>query len=161
MLIAVRLFSGAMQANAAVANAYVADITPPEERARRFGMLGAMFGMGFILGPVMGGLLGGIDLHLPFFVAGGLALLNWLYGFFVLPESLPPERRRRFEWRAANPVASLRGLAELKGVGPLVAVIGLSGLAQFVMHTSWVLYTHLQVRLGAGAERLVAVRGRA
>ena len=99
MLIVVRLFSGAMQANAAVANAYVADITPPEERARRFGMLGAMFGMGFILGPVMGGLLGAISIHLPFFVAGALSVLNWLYGFFVLPESLPANRRRRFEWR--------------------------------------------------------------
>ena len=76
MLIAVRLFSGAMQANAAVANAYVADITAPEDRARRFGLLGAMFGMGFILGPVMGGLLGAISIHLPFFVAGGLAILN-------------------------------------------------------------------------------------
>ncbi len=80
MLIAVRLFSGAMQSNAAVANAYVADISAPEERAKRFGMLGAMFGIGFILGPVLGGLLGGIDLQLPFFVAGGLALVNLVYG---------------------------------------------------------------------------------
>ncbi len=74
MLIVVRLFSGAMQSNVAVANAYVADISAPEDRAKRFGMLGAMFGIGFILGPVIGGLLGGIDLQLPFFVAGGLAL---------------------------------------------------------------------------------------
>ena len=96
MLIVVRLVSGAMQANISVANAYVADITPPEERAKRFGMLGAMFGLGFILGPVMGGLLGAIDLRLPFFAAGSLALLNLLYGWFVLPESLPPERRRAF-----------------------------------------------------------------
>jgi DHA1 family tetracycline resistance protein-like MFS transporter len=141
MLVVVRLVGGAMQANAAVANAYVADISEPEERARRFGMLGAMFGLGFILGPVMGGLLGAIDLRLPFFVAGGLALLNWLYGFLVLPESLPAERRRPFDWRRANPVASLKGLAQLRGVGQLVAVIGLAGLAQFTLHTSWVLYT--------------------
>jgi DHA1 family tetracycline resistance protein-like MFS transporter len=141
MLIVVRLFSGAMQANAAVANAYVADITPPEQRARRFGLLGAMFGLGFILGPVMGGLLGAINIHLPFFAAGGLAILNWLYGFFVLPESLPVERRRPFEWRRANPVASLKGLAGLHGVGRLVAVIGLASLAQFTLHSSWVLYT--------------------
>ena len=93
MLVVVRLFSGAMQSNASVANAYVADITPPEGRAKRFGLLGAMFGLGFILGPVMGGLLGAIDLHLPFFAAGALALLNLLYGWFVLPESLPPEKR--------------------------------------------------------------------
>ncbi len=141
MLVVVRLFSGAMQANAAVANAYVADITPPEQRAKRFGLLGAMFGMGFILGPVMGGLLGAVNLHLPFFVAGGLAVLNWLYGYFVLPESLPVERRHAFSWRAANPVASLRSLTQLKGVGALVVVIALSALAQFLLHTSWVLYT--------------------
>ena len=141
MLIAVRLVSGAMQANAAVANAYVADITPAAERARRFGLLGAMFGVGFTLGPVMGGLLGASDVRLPFFVAGGMAILNWLYGFFVLPESLPAERRQGFEWRRANPVAALQGLRALHGVGPLVAVIGLAALSQFTMHTSWVLYT--------------------
>ena len=140
MLIAVRVVGGAMQANAAVANAYVADITEPENRARRFGMLGAMFGIGFILGPVMGGLLGAIDLHLPFFVAGALALLNLLYGYFVLPESLPTERRRKFAWKAANPVTSLKALAQLKGVGLLVAVLACSGLAQFVLYTVWVLY---------------------
>ena len=141
MLIAVRVVSGAMQANMSVSNAYVADITPPEERARRFGMLGAMFGLGFILGPAVGGLLGGIDLRLPFFAAGSLALLNLLYGYFVLPESLPPERRRAFSLRSANPVSSLKGLAQLKGAGRLVAVIACTGLAQFVLYTSWVLYT--------------------
>ncbi len=102
MLVLVRLFSGAMQSNASVANAYVADITPPEGRAKRFGLLGAMFGLGFILGPVMGGLLGAIDLRLPFFAAGALALCNLLYGWFVLPESLPPEKRRPFDWRSAK-----------------------------------------------------------
>jgi DHA1 family tetracycline resistance protein-like MFS transporter len=141
MLIAVRVVGGAMQANQAVANAYVADITPPEQRAKRFGLLGAMFGLGFILGPVMGGLLGAIDLQLPFFVAGSLALVNLLYGYFVLPESLPKERRHSFAWRKANPVTSLRELARLKGVGLLVAVIACSGLAQFVLYTCWVLYT--------------------
>jgi MFS transporter, DHA1 family, tetracycline resistance protein len=141
MLIVIRLVSGAMQANISVSNAYVADITPPEGRARRFGMLGAMFGLGFILGPVMGGLLGAIDLRLPFFAAGSLALLNLLYGWFVLPESLPPERRRAFSFRSANPATALRGLAQLKGAGRLVGVIACSGLAQFVLYTTWVLYT--------------------
>jgi len=141
MLIAVRLAGGAMQANAAVANAYVADITPPEERAKRFGLLGAMFGVGFIVGPVMGGLLGAINIQLPFFVAGAFAMINWLYGYFVLPESLPVERRRPFHWRMANPLVSLRTLTQLSGVGRLVAVVALSGLAQFVLFTSWVLYT--------------------
>jgi len=141
MLVVVRLVAGSMQANISVSNAYVADITPPEERARRFGMLGAMFGLGFILGPVMGGLLGAIDLRLPFFAAGSLALLNLLYGWFVLPESLPLERRRPFALASANPVRALRGLAQMKGVGLLVAVIACSGLAQFVLYTTWVLYT--------------------
>jgi len=141
MLLVVRLFSGAMQSNIAVANAYVADITQPADRAKAFGKLGAMLGMGFILGPVLGGLLGGISLHLPFFVAGTLAIVNWLYGYFVLPESLPLERRRPFVLREANPINSLRGLSELKGVGSLVLVVALSALAQFMTHTSWVLYT--------------------
>jgi len=148
MLIAVRLASGAMQANGAVANAYVADITPPEQRAKRFGMLGAMFGLGFILGPVMGGLLGAIDLRLPFFVAGSMAMLNLLYGYSVLPESLPSSRRRAFTWRAANPFAALRTLGQLKGVGLLVAVVACSALAQFVLHTSWVLYTSFKFGWG-------------
>ena len=140
-LIVIRVISGAMQANLSVANAYVADITPPELRAKRFGMLGAMFGVGFILGPVMGGLLGSINLRLPFVVAGSLALCNLLYGIFVLPESLPAERRHAFSLRTANTFAALRGLTELKGVAPLAAVLALCGLAQFVMYTSWVLYS--------------------
>ena len=140
MLIVVRMISGAMQANLAVANAYVADITEPELRAKRFGLLGAMTGVGFIIGPVMGGLLGAVNLQLPFFVAGGLALLNLLYGYLVLPESLPPERRKKFTWRAANPIASLKALTQLKGVGALVGVVAFSGLAQFILYTTWVLY---------------------
>jgi DHA1 family tetracycline resistance protein-like MFS transporter len=104
-------------------------------------MLGAMFGVGFVLGPVMGGLMGAVSLSLPFYVAGSLALLNLLYGYFVLPESLPPEHRRPFNWTAANPVTALRGLAKLRGAGRLVAVVACTGLAQFVLYTCWVLYT--------------------
>ncbi len=141
MLVLSRLIGGGMQANAAVAQAYVADITPPEERTRRFGLLGAMFGIGFILGPAMGGLLGGIDLQLPFFVAGGLALLNLLYGYFVLPESLPADRRRPVQWTQVNPFTSLKKLIQLQGVGLLVGVLALVGLAQFTLYTVWVLYT--------------------
>jgi DHA1 family tetracycline resistance protein-like MFS transporter len=148
MLIASRIIGGAMQANAAVANAYVADITPPEQRAKRFGMLGAMFGIGFILGPVIGGLLGGIELHLPFFAAGGLALLNLAYGFFVLPESLPAERRRAFDPRRANPLTSLKALTQLKGVGALVGVLACAGLAQFTLYTTWVLYATFKFHWG-------------
>lgn len=141
VLIAARLVGGALQANAAVANAYVADITPPEMRAKRFGMLGAMLGLGFIIGPVMGGLLGAINLQLPFFVAGGLAMVNLLYGYFVLPESLPVDKRGPIQWKSLNPWNSLRALSQLKGVGLLVGVVGFTGLAQFVLYTCWVLYT--------------------
>ena len=141
MLVAARLMGGALQANAAVANAYVADITAPEERTRRFGLLGAMMGLGFIIGPVMGGLLGAIDLQLPFLVAGGLTMVNFTYGYFVLPESLPVSSRKPFQWRSANPFASLRALVQLKGMAPLVGVVAFSGLAQFVLYITWVLYT--------------------
>ena len=141
VLIGIRLGAGAMQANLSVASAYVADITPPEERAKRFGMLGAMFGVGFILGPVIGGLLGSINLRLPFYLAGCLASLNLLYGYFVLPESLPQARRHGFKWRAANPISALRGLTHLHGAAPLAAVVACCGLAQFVLYTCWVLYT--------------------
>jgi DHA1 family tetracycline resistance protein-like MFS transporter len=141
MLIAIRLVAGAMQANLSVANAYVADITPPEHRAKRFGMLGAMFGVGFILGPVIGGLLGSVSLRLPFYAAGCLAMVNLFYGYFVLPESLPASRRHAFDWRTANPFSSLRRLTQLKGVAPLAVVVAFCGLAQFVLYTCWVLYT--------------------
>jgi DHA1 family tetracycline resistance protein-like MFS transporter len=144
MLIAVRLCSGALQANIAVANAYVTDITPPEGRAKRFGMLGAMFGLGFILGPVLGGLLGGHDLRLPFWCAGALACCNWLYGFFVLPESLPRERRQPFSLARANPIASLLHLAQLKGMGALLAVVTFASLAQFILQQTWAVYTPLK-----------------
>ena len=148
MLVASRVIGGVMQANAAVANAYVADITPAEQRARRFGLIGAMFGIGFILGPVLGGLLGGIDLRLPFFVAGGLALLNLAYGWFVLPESLAPQNRQAFDWKRANPLSAFRQLAALKGVGLLVGVLAMTALAQFALYTIWVLYG--QFRFGWG-----------
>jgi len=148
MLIAVRLVGGAVQANAAVANAYVADITPPEQRAKRFGQIGAMFGLGFIAGPVMGGILGDIDLRLPFYAAGTLALVNLAYGWFVLPESLPADRRRAFHWSSANPLTSLKALVDLKGVGLLVAVLACVGLAQFTMYTTWVLYTSFKFGWG-------------
>jgi DHA1 family tetracycline resistance protein-like MFS transporter len=140
MLIAVRLVGGAMQANAAVANAYVADITAPEGRAKRFGMLGAMFGLGFIIGPAAGGLLGAIDIHLPFFVAGGLSLLNLAYGWWVLPESLPPKKRRPFDWKAANPLEAFTALMRLPGIGKVVGVIACTGLAQGVLYNVWVLH---------------------
>ena len=148
MLIAIRLVAGAMQANLSVANAYVADITPPENRAKRFGMMGAMFGVGFILGPVLGGLLGAINLRLPFFAAGSLAMVNLLYGYFVLPESLPLDRRHPVDWNAVNPFNALRRLTQLAEVGPLAVVVACTGLAQFVLYTCWVLYSSFKFGWG-------------
>ena len=148
VLVAVRLVGGAMQANAAVANAYVADITAPEDRAKRFGLIGAMFGLGFILGPAFGGLLGSINLQLPFFVAGSLALVNLVYGYFVLPESLPVDRRRAFTWKAANPLTALKALTQLKGIGKVVLVVVFTGFAQGVLYNTWVLYTSFKFGWG-------------
>jgi MFS transporter, DHA1 family, tetracycline resistance protein len=148
MIIAVRIMGGAMQSNATIANAYVADITAPEDRAKKFGMLGAMVGVGFIIGPVMGGLLGAVNLHLPFVAAGTLAMANFVYGYFVLPESLPAEKRKPFNWKAANPITSVRAMAQLKGVGALIGVVAFSGLAQFMLYTSWVLYTSFKFGWG-------------
>ena len=140
-LVAIRLVSGALQANVSVANAYVADITAPEDRARRFGQMGAMFGLGFILGPVMGGLLGAIDIHLPFYASGVLALLNLVYGYFVLPESLSPANRKPVTWGALNPIQALTQLTRLEGVGLLVLVVAFGALTDSILRSSWVLYT--------------------
>ncbi|MGE5160767.1 MAG: MFS transporter [Betaproteobacteria bacterium] len=140
-LLATRVLGGALAANFSVANAYVADITSPEKRAKSFGRIGAAFGIGFIVGPAIGGLLGSIDIRLPFYAAAALSLVNAAYGLLVLPESLPRERRKAIEWRKANPFSSLAGLTRLKSVGALVVVIGLVTLAQFILHGTWVLYT--------------------
>ena len=142
MLVGIRLVSGALMANMSIAQAYAADITPPEDRAQRFGQLGAMLGLGFVLGPAMGGLLGSLDIRLPFFIAGLGGVANLLYGWLVLPESLPPERRRPMNWRAAaNPFAALARLRELRGVGRLMLIIALGSLSQFIVQSTWVLYT--------------------
>jgi len=147
-LLATRVLGGALAANFSVANAYVADISSPEKRAKSFGRIGAAFGIGFIIGPALGGTLGGIDIRLPFYAAAALSLINALYGLLVLPESLPPERRKAIQWRKANPFSSLAGLARLKSVGVLVVVIGLVTLAQFILHGTWVLYTSFRFGWG-------------
>ena len=103
-----RMISGITAASMSTAGAYIADVSPPEKRAAGFGLMSVAFGVGFILGPALGGLLGQVDPRLPFWVAGGLSLTNAAYGFLILPESLPPERRAAFSWRRANPVGALR-----------------------------------------------------
>lgn len=136
-----RVISGITAASFSTANAYIADVTPPEKRAGAFGMIGMAFGIGFIIAPAIGGLLGEINPRLPFWLAVGLALTNFLYGFFVLPESLPPERRSpRFDWRQANPIGSLRLLQRYPQVFGLVGVLFLMALAHVVYPATFVLY---------------------
>jgi len=136
-----RLISGATSAVFSTANAYVADVTPPERRARAFGWMGAAFSVGFLVGPALGGLLGNINLRLPFMAGAGLTLLNALYGFFVLPESHPPGLRTpAMAWRKANPIGALRLLSSHHELLPLAGVYFLSQLAQMIWPSIYVLY---------------------
>jgi DHA1 family tetracycline resistance protein-like MFS transporter len=138
MLVVGRVLAGITGASIATANAYIADVTPPQRRAQNFGLLGVAFGLGFILGPAIGGLLGGIDARLPFLAAAALAGTNMLFGLFLLPESLPRERRRAFDWRRSNPVGSLRQLARLGGsLRGLATVYFLWMLAIQSLHGIW------------------------
>lgn len=144
-----RVISAMTSASFSTANAYLADVTAPEKRAAAFGILGSAFGIGFVIGPALGGLLGGIDLRLPFYVASGLAALNFLYGLFVLPESLPVESRtKRFEWKRANPLGVLLVLKRYPAVLGLIAVAFLSQLAHFVLPSTFVLYADYRFSWG-------------
>jgi len=136
-----RIVSGLTAANFSAASAYIADVTPPEKRAAGFGMIGAAFGLGFIAGPAIGGLLGGYGLRVPFFVAAGITLLNWLYGAFVLPESLAPENRRPFQWASVNPLKALASLGRWPLVLGLTGTHFLTVLASNIYPVLWVLYT--------------------
>jgi DHA1 family tetracycline resistance protein-like MFS transporter len=139
-LFAGRVVSGITAANITTAFAYIADTTPQDKRAGAFGLMGAAFGVGFVMGPALGGLLGGIDPRLPFWVAGGLAIVNAAYGFFVMPESLPPERRAKFQWARANPVGSLKLLRSHRELSGLAIVLFLMQLAHYVLPAVAVLY---------------------
>ncbi|MEO8672387.1 MAG: TCR/Tet family MFS transporter [Tahibacter sp.] len=149
LLIVARVISGMTSASFSTANAYIADVTPPEKRAAAFGMLGAAFGIGFVLGPALGGFLGSFDLRLPFWVAAGLALTNFCYGYFILPESLPPERRSpRFLLKHANPIGALGLLRRYPQVAGLAIVVFLSNLAHYVLNTTFVLYADYRYHWG-------------
>ncbi len=136
-----RVISGITAASFGTAGAYIADITPPEKRAQNFGLIGAAFGVGFVIGPALAGVLGGINPRLPFWFAAGLALLNWLFGLFVLPESLPKERRAKFSWKKANPVGSLQLLAAHPGMLGMAAMFFLYMLAHQSLQQIFVLFT--------------------
>src|SRR5262249_54851033 len=131
--------------------AYIADVTPAEQRAARFGMLGAAFGIGFIVGPAMGGLLASFDPRLPFWAAGAFSIANGLYGWFVVPESLPAERRMAWSWRRANPVGSLVLLRSHRELFGLAAVNLLGQLAHVALPTVYVLYASYRYGWGDGA----------
>jgi DHA1 family tetracycline resistance protein-like MFS transporter len=135
-----RVISGITASNIAAAFAYVADVTPAEQRAKSFGLIGAAFGAGFVLGPAVGGLLGGIDPRLPFWASAGLSLANACYGLFILPESLPREQRAKFEWRRANPIGSLALLRSHRELLGLAISNFLAYLAHVVLPSVFVLY---------------------
>jgi DHA1 family tetracycline resistance protein-like MFS transporter len=135
-----RAINGLSGASITAASAYIADVTPPEKRAAGFGMIGAAFGVGFVLGPLLGGVLGEHNIRWPFYAAGLLTLVNWLYGMFVLPESLPPERRAPFRLARSHPAAAIGRLGQYPLVAGLAGSFFLFNLAQFGLHATWVLY---------------------
>ncbi|MEP6611862.1 MAG: TCR/Tet family MFS transporter [Mucilaginibacter sp.] len=136
-----RVVAGITGASFTTANAYIADISEPEKRAANFGLVGVAFGLGFIFGPALGGLLGKYDVHYPFIAAAALALLNAIYGYFILPESLSPEHRRPFELKRANPLGTLLALKKYKSVIGLAMSLFLVYFAVQAVQSVWTYYT--------------------
>ncbi|MFM2135791.1 MAG: hypothetical protein RL021_1191 [Bacteroidota bacterium] len=136
-----RLIAGMTGASFTTAGAYIADVSTPEKRAQNYGLLGAAFGLGFIIGPVIGGLLGHFGPRVPFFAAAAFALINAVYGYFMLPESLAKENRRPFDWKRANPVGSLRHLSKYPIVLRLVVAFVFIFIAGHANQSTWTYYT--------------------
>jgi MFS transporter, DHA1 family, tetracycline resistance protein len=136
-----RIISGITGASFTTASAYIADISNDGNRAKNFGMIGAAFGLGFIIGPVIGGLLGGLGLRAPFYAAAILCLVNWLYGYFILPESLSVEHRRRFEWKRSNPLGALMQLKKYPDIIGLVVATTLLYLGSHAVQSNWNYFT--------------------
>ncbi len=136
-----RMISGMAGASFTPAYAYVADVSEPSRRAQSFGLMGAAFGLGFILGPAIGGLLSNLGERAPFYCAGALALANASFGYFALPESLPPERRRPFHWARANPLGTLRQVRRFPAVAWMLAAIFVWQLGHQVLPSTWAFYT--------------------
>lgn len=145
-----RIISGITASNISTAYAYVTDVTPAEKRAKPFGLISAAFGLGFVIGPAVGGYLGNSNLRAPFWAAAILSLLNSLYGFFVLPESLPKKRRAKSAWRMANPLGSLNLLRSHRTLAGLSVVVTLYYLAQNSLPSMWALYTEYRYRWSHG-----------
>lgn len=137
-----RTIAGMLGASFTTAGAYIADIsTTPEERGKNFGLMGAAFGLGFVIGPAIGGFLGDMDSRMPFMVSAGLSLLNCVYGFFILPESLKPENRRKFEWKRANPFGTLKQIWQYKIVAGLFIALGFIYISMHAVQSNWSLYS--------------------
>ncbi len=136
-----RIIAGITGASFTTASAYIADISAPEERSKNFGLIGAAFGLGFIIGPVIGGLLGSFGPRIPFIVAAGLSLLNALYGYFVLPESLTKENRRKFDWSRANPLGAFAQLRKYPSIGGLVIALVLVYIAGHAVQSNWTFFS--------------------
>ncbi|WBO86382.1 TCR/Tet family MFS transporter [Hymenobacter yonginensis] len=139
-----RIIAGITGASFSTASAYIADISTPENRAQNFGMIGAAFGLGFIIGPVLGGKLAQFGHQAPFLAAAALSLINWLYGFFVLPESLAKENRRPFDWKRANPIGSLRQLRKYPVILGLVVAMVPIYIAAHATQSTWSYFTMYQ-----------------
>ncbi len=135
-----RIIAGITGASFTTASAYIADISTPEKRAQNFGLIGAAFGLGFIIGPGIGGQLTNYGIRFPFFAAAVLALLNWLYGYFILPESLSKEHRRQFEWKRANPLGSLMQLKKYPVVAGLIVSLILVYISVHAVQSTWTFY---------------------
>ncbi len=136
-----RIIAGITGASISTAMAYISDVSTPENKAKNFGLVGAAFGIGFIIGPVIGGLLGQYGSRVPFYAAAVLCFVNFIYGYFVLPESLRPERRRAFEWKAANPVGALLRLKKFPQIIALVAAMFFMYFASHAVNGNWSFYT--------------------
>lgn len=168
VLVIGRIIGGVTSATHATANAYIADISAPDEKAQNFGLIGAAFGVGFILGPLMGGVLGEFGSRAPFFVAAALAGLNTLFGLLVLSETVTDEIRRPFSWTRANPVGGLRYIGKLPGITRLLLVYFFYNIAFFVYPSVWAYYTQerfgwepamIGVSLGAFGLMMAVVQG--
>lgn len=136
-----RIIAGLTGASISTASAYIADISTDEDRAKNFGMIGAALGLGFIIGPVIGGLLGHYGARIPFYAAAGLCLLNFLYGYFILPESLDQSKRRPFEWKRANPIGSLQFLGKHREISGLVIALILVYIGIHAVQSNWHFFT--------------------
>lgn len=149
-----RIIAGITGASVTTASAYIADISTDEDRAKNFGLIGAAFGLGFIIGPVLGGILGHYGARVPFYAAAVLCFVNFIYGYFVLPESLPKENRRKFDWKRANPIGSFKFLKKHPEISGLIAALILIYIAAHAVQSNWSYFTMYEF---SWTERMVGI----